>query len=106
MSKIKKQAELIFEQDYLKSRVILTEQGEYDIEFAILDGNSIGITEPNEFQAKAIYAGLDAAYRAKLKELQEEMLEALSKISDSVKEDESSDTEEHTHISDNSGGES
>jgi len=74
-----KTEELIFEQDYIKSRVVKTDEG-YDIEFAILGGPSIGVTEENELVAKSIYAGLDAAYRALINEAQERMVEALEKL--------------------------
>lgn len=99
MSKNKKENELLVDQPLLHMRVIKTVKGEYDIEVAMLDGPSIGTVEPQEFQAKAISQGLLTAYVAKLKELQEEMLEALTKLSDEKrKEDASSEyqSEEHT----------
>jgi hypothetical protein len=108
MSKVKKEDMIVFEQAYLQSRVVELGDGSgWDIEFAILEGPSIGIKEENEFIAKTIYAGLDRAYKAKLKELQEEMLEALTKISDDAKEDVSSDTDQAlSHTLDTDGVES
>ncbi len=58
MSKKKKDAEVIFEQPLMTLRVVKTNKGEFDIEVAMLEGPSIGITEPNEFIAKTINAGL------------------------------------------------
>ena len=84
----KKTNEIIFSQPLLEMRVIHTENDDYDIEVAMLDGPSIGTTEPNEFIAQTITQGLLKAYTAKLKEVQEEMLQALSNISDENQEGE------------------
>ena len=81
MGKTKRENEIIFSQPLLEMRVIHTNKDEYDIEVAMLDGPSIGTTEPNEFIAQTITQGLLKAYTAKLKEVQEEMLKALSNIS-------------------------
>ena len=86
-----KEAKILFEQDLMKMRVIHTENDEFDIEVAVLEGPSIGVTEPNEFIAKTITQGLLKAYTEGLKELQEKMLDALSKIQDEAKEDVSSE---------------
>ena len=94
--------ELIFEQELLKMRVIKTVKGEFDIEVAMLEGSSIGTTEPDEFIAQTITQGLLRAYKAGLKELQDKMLTALTKLSDESKEDElskgSSDTSDNEHV--------
>ena len=89
-----KENEVIFEQDFLKGRVVKTHDGEFDIEFAVLNGPSIGVTESNEFIAKTIWQGISKAYELRLKELQEEMRDAITSIEDSS-EDEPSDTETH-----------
>ena len=78
--------ELIFEQAYLQSRVIHTVDDKWDIEFAILDGTSISVTEESEMVAKAIYAGLDVAYKEGVRKLQAEMLEALTSISNEARQ--------------------
>ena len=83
----KRENEIIFSQPLLEMRVIHTENDEYDIEVAMLEGPSIGTTEPNEFIAQTITQGLLKAYTAKLKEVQEEMLKALSNLSDENQED-------------------
>ena len=93
--------ELIFEQDLLKMRVIKTVKGEFDIEIAMLDGPSISILEPNELKAQEIKRGLLIVYTEGLKELQDKMLTALTKLSD-AKEDElskgSSDTSDTERV--------
>jgi len=88
-----KENELLFEQDLAKLRVIKTTDDKYDIEVAVLDGPSIGITEPNEFIAKTITQGLIKAYTVELAEMQAEMREALSNLQESAKEDEPSKLE-------------
>ncbi len=94
--------ELIFEQELLKMRVIKTIKGEFDIEVAMLGGPSIGTTEPNKDKAQKINRGLLKAYTEGLKELQDKMLTALTKISDESKEDElskgSSDISDNEHV--------
>jgi len=84
----KRENEIIFSQPLLEMRVVHTENNDYDIEVAMLDGPSIGTTEPNEFIAQTITQGLLKAYTEKLKEVQEEMLQALSNLSDSNQEGE------------------
>jgi hypothetical protein len=101
---MKNEDEVIFEQDFLKARVVKTKDGEYDIEFAMLEGPSIAVTESNEFVAKTIFQGLQKAYIESLKELQSRMRDALSSISDEAKEDVPSDKE--SHIEDKTGGDS
>lgn len=93
---------LLFEQMYIASRVVELNDGGYDIEFAGLDAPSIAVKEEDELQAKAIYAGLDVAYRAAIKDLQETMLSALESVTSQVKEDASSGSLE---LSDNEGSE-
>ena len=77
-----KESEVIFTQPLLEMRIIHTDKDEYDIEVAMLDGPSIGTVEPNEFIAQTITQGLLKAYKMKLEELQQEMLDALGRISD------------------------
>lgn len=90
---------LLFEQPYVSARVIEVGGG-WDIEFAVLGASSIAIREDSEIQAKAIYAGLDVAYRAGLADLQAKMLEALESIVDGSKEGESSNTVSPDHNED------
>jgi len=77
-----KENTIIFEQPLLQLRVVHTTDGAYDIEVAMYEGKSIGTVVEDEVQAKAITNGLMTAYIAGLNDLQDRMLEALSKIED------------------------
>ena len=71
--------EILFEQTYMAARVVKTPES-YEIEFSILGGPSISVSETDELKAKAIYKGLETAYLAGLKQLQEDMLAGLEKL--------------------------
>jgi len=80
-----KENEIIFEQELLKMRVIHTENDIFDIEVAGLDVQSIGTEIEDETVAKSVVNGLLEAYKAGLAQLQTDMLEALTRISDEQK---------------------
>ena len=80
-----KENEIIFEQELLKMRVIHTAEGKFDIEVAALDVQSIGTEIEDETVAKSVVNGLLEAYKAGLAQLQTDMLEALTRISDELK---------------------
>ena len=80
-------AKVIFEQPLMVLRVIETVKGDFDIEVAMLEGPSVGVTEPNEFIAKTINAGLLKGYISELIKVQERMKDALTSVADKAQKE-------------------
>ena len=80
-------AKVIFEQPLMVLRVIETVKGDFDIEVAMLEGPSVGVTEPNEFVAKTINAGLLKGYISELIKVQERMKDALTSVADKAQKE-------------------